>query len=157
MEILNYTTTIDVRKTVGEIQSMLAKAGAKSIILDYDNGRIEGIRFLIATNVGDRGFTLPADASKVRDVLVRQCRAGKVAPRFTSPEQAERVAWRIMRDWLAAQLAMIETQMVTFPQIMLPYMIVEGGISLFEVMTQNRLALPAPCGKDRRWIQEVEP
>lgn len=36
MPILNYTTKIAAAKTVGEIQAILARAGAQSISIDYD-------------------------------------------------------------------------------------------------------------------------
>lgn len=36
MSILNYTTKVDVYKTIGEIQSVLVKHGARKIMQDYD-------------------------------------------------------------------------------------------------------------------------
>lgn len=39
MAIKNYTTTIDVYKSLGEIQGALASHGARKIMVDYDGGR----------------------------------------------------------------------------------------------------------------------
>ena len=36
MALLNYSTTISVDKTLGEIQGLLARHGARSIYTDYD-------------------------------------------------------------------------------------------------------------------------
>ena len=36
MAIKNYTTTIDVYKSLGEIQGALASHGARKIMVDYD-------------------------------------------------------------------------------------------------------------------------
>jgi len=36
-------------------------------------------------------------------------------------DQSRRVGWRIIRQWLEAQLAIVETQMVTIEQVFLPY------------------------------------
>ena len=60
--------------------------------------------------------------------------------------QAARVAWRILRDWLEAQLAIVQSRSVTFEQVMLPYMLVEsdeGMKTVFEAF-RAQAALPAP-------------
>lgn len=46
MPLLNYTTKVSTDKTVGEIQKMLAKAGAKAILSEYDNdGEVSAVSF----------------------------------------------------------------------------------------------------------------
>lgn len=50
MPILNYTTEVESAKTVGEIQSILAKHGAKVVIAEYDDGgEINGLSFVCVT------------------------------------------------------------------------------------------------------------
>lgn len=148
MPILNYTTEIAAGKTVGEIQALLVKAGARSILADYDEeGLPVRISFLIKTQWGERGFALPANSEAVFAVLVRQANSGKVAKRYATQEQAARVGWRIVKDWTEAQLALIETEMVTLSQVMLPYMVVEKDKTLYELMAQNNLMLPSPKGE----------
>src|SRR5438552_18436509 len=44
--------------------------------------------------------------------------------------QAVRVEWRIVKDWVEAQLALIETRMVTAQQVFLPYAIMRDGRTL---------------------------
>jgi hypothetical protein len=56
----------------------------------------------------------------------------KIPPRLRTPEQGQRVAWRIMKDWLEAQLAIVATEMVSFDQVMLPYMRTNDGRSVYE-------------------------
>lgn len=51
MAILNYTTTVDSFKTVSEIEHILAKHNAKSIMKNYDGESITGLSFLIDTGV----------------------------------------------------------------------------------------------------------
>lgn len=128
MPILNYTTKIDAAKTAGEVQAILAKAGAKAVAIDYsDQGRPIAISFRIATEFGDRDFMLPVRAEQVQMVLRRQ----KVASGLSTFEHAQKVAWRIVKDWTEAQLAIIQTEMVTLTQIMLPYMVTPTG-TVFE-------------------------
>lgn len=51
MDILNYTTTVDSFKTVSEIEHILVKHNAKSIMKHYDGESITGVSFLIDTGV----------------------------------------------------------------------------------------------------------
>lgn len=140
--ILNYTTTISADKTLGEIMGLLAQAGARSLQVDYDQGSPVGVQFLIATKFGDRGFRLPANVDGVWKALLRQHDRGLVQRRFTTKDQAARVAWRIVKDWMEAQLAIIEAGMVDLEEVMLPYMLHESGQTLYRLMESKRLALP---------------
>lgn len=140
MPLLNYTTSVPVARTIGQVQALLVEAGARSISTSYDDvGRPIGVSFAIELPVGLQSFVLPVSAKKVEAVLGRQ----KVAPRYSTPEHAERVAWRILKDWVEAQLAIIRTEMVTFDQVMLPYMTTDDGRTVYEVIRDNQLALPA--------------
>ena len=116
MAIKNYTTTIDVYKSLGEIQGALASHGARKIMVDYDEaGRPVGITFGIETPVGKRGFLLPANVDGVRAVFAKQ----KIREQ---DGQAERTAWRNVRDWIMAQMAIIESGQVEMEEVFLPYL-----------------------------------
>jgi hypothetical protein len=48
MSLLNYTTSIDVTKTMGQVHGILVKAGARKIVVDYDEqGNPTGLNFII--------------------------------------------------------------------------------------------------------------
>ena len=135
MPLLNYTTKVDVYTTLGAIQGQLVKHGAKKIMQDYDDdGRITALAFMVDTPTGPRGIRLPANVEAVHAVLTRQ----KVK---CDREQAERVAWRIVKDWVEAQMAILESEMVQMDEIFLPYMIGSTGKTLFEAYRSNQLAL----------------
>ena len=135
MPLLNYTTKVDVYTTVGAIQGCLVKHGAKKIMQDYDDeNRLTSLSFMINTPVGPRGIRLPANVDAVHKVLTRQ----KVK---CDREQAERVAWRILKDWVEAQMAILESEMVQMDEIFLPYMVSGTGQTLFEVYRNNHLML----------------
>jgi hypothetical protein len=140
MPLLNYTTEVPALRTIGSVQALLVEAGARSIQTDYDAvGTPIGLAFMVETMNGPRGFKLPVQAFRVLQVLKRD---KKVAPRYKTPEQAERVAWRIVKDWLEAQLAIIQTEMVTLDQVMLPYMTSGDGRTVYELYVDQTLALP---------------
>jgi len=135
MPLLNYTTKVDVYTTLGEIQRQLVGHGAKKIVQDYDDvGRIAALLFLIDTPFGPRGVRLSANVDAVAAVLQRQ----KVK---CDRAQAERVAWRIVKDWVEAQLAILESEMVHLDEIFLPYMVNNNGQTVFEIYRNNQLML----------------
>lgn len=82
MPILNYTTQIAADKTVGEIQRLLAKAGAKQIMNNYDNnGYIVAMAFSIELDGQTIGFRLPTDWRPVQAVLQHQRVSAKLKHR----------------------------------------------------------------------------
>src|SRR5215831_1280256 len=105
MPLLNYTTTVAVDKTLGELQALLRKQGARSIVVDYDErGSPVALAFAVATPRGDEAYRLPANLDGVFRTLTAQHDRGEVRPRFVTREQAARVGWRIVKDWVEAQL-----------------------------------------------------
>jgi len=141
MPILNYTTTIAAEKSIGEIQKMLVARGAETIVVQYVNGRPGALFFIIPTSYGKVPFRLPANIEAITRVMERQ-RVRKQVPL----DMAERVAWRIIKDWCKAQMAILETEMVDLEQIFLPYMVSQNK-TLYEVMKEHRLQLPS--GEER--------
>jgi hypothetical protein len=139
--LLNYTTEVPVNRTIAQVHALLVEAGARSIATHYNEvGGPIGIGFMVQTFSGMRSFNLPVNSDRVLDVLQRD---RKVQPRFKTQQQAERVAWRIVKDWLEAQLAIIRTEMVTLDQVMLPYMQGDDGRTVYDLYLNSQLALPA--------------
>lgn len=145
---MNYTTKIDVHKTVAEVQRLLAGHGADRVGIDYTDGSPSGVSFSLITAHGARLFTLPVNVDAMRALLMDKDRAGELRSgskiERVSRAQAERVAWRVIKDWLAAQLALVETEMVQLDEVMLPYLHVEAGRTLYEQYREHeQLAIEA--------------
>ena len=139
--IANYTTEVKAKRSIQEIEDMLVAHGAKHILMDYDDQKEPiGLAFIVATSYGgDVAFRIPANIDRVKAVLIKQ----RVRKREVSQELASRVAWRILKDWVRAQMAILETEMVTIDQVFLPYMQAgEEGKTLYEVMRDHHLQLP---------------
>jgi hypothetical protein len=140
MGLLNYSTSIGVYKTLSEIQQILVEHGARKILCDYnDNGQIMSLSFVILTPNGEKGIRLPANVAAIFEVLKQQRKSGKIK---TNPDydQAQRVAWRIIKDWIDAQMAILESQMVKIEEIFLPYMINNKGETFFQAYEQQQLS-----------------
>lgn len=135
MPIKNYTTKVDVYQSLGEIQGALAKNGARKIMIDYDEkGNPVGVTFGINTPQGSLGFLLPANIEGVLKVFAKQ----KVK---ADREQAERTAWRNIRDWVLAQMAFVEAGNVEVDEVFLPYLTDGKGRTLYQVYQSGQLLL----------------
>lgn len=143
MALLNYSTTVPAERTAAEIIRILAKAGATQILTDYVDGRPTGVAFALATPAGVRQYRLPVDPSPVFKVIDRY--DSGVPPRYRNLAQAERIAWRITKDWIEAQLAIIATQMVSADEVFLPYMLV-NGTTVYDLYLTQQLTLGAGDG-----------
>lgn len=144
MPLLNYTTSIEPEKTIAELRKCLVAHGAKGIMEEYADGQVSAISFVVPTQFGDRSFLLPARIEAVHKTLHEQYHKRKVERRYTTREQAARVGWRILKDWVEAQMAVIESGMTSLEEVFLPYMVEASGRTLFEFMREQRLALPSP-------------
>ncbi|MBX4215577.1 hypothetical protein KW797_01365 [Candidatus Parcubacteria bacterium] len=142
MPILNYTTGIEAEKSIAEIQKILSTHGATSILADYENGNVTALSFRINVNGNLIAFKLPSDWRPVLEVLKLQKQKNNSRIKATE-DQARRVAWRIIKDWVEAQMAIVELQMVHLDQVFLPYAIVKNGQTLYEFAKQSNL-LSAP-------------
>lgn len=139
MSLKNYTTTINANKTIGEIQELLSKHGATAIMTEYENGEVSALSFKIKTIKGEAGIKLPANIDRVLQVLKNQ--KSKNSQIKDNKEQATKVAWRIIKDWVDAQMAILETEMVEMEEIFLPYMLDKDGQTLYQVFKNDQLLL----------------
>ncbi|WP_251205863.1 hypothetical protein [Acetatifactor aquisgranensis] len=141
MAILNYTTTVDSFKTVSEIEYILMKHNAKSIMKNYDGGTITGLSFLIDTGLQQVPVRLPVKVDECLRVLKKEKRENPRKQIKDTMDQAERVAWRILKDWVEAQMALLDIEMVKFEEIFLPYIETGNGRTIYEQLEEQRFLL----------------
>ena len=55
--------------------------------------------------------------------------------------QAERTAWRNIRDWVLAQMALVESCDAEMDEVFLPYLTDGRGNTLYEVYARGQLML----------------
>lgn len=141
MAILNYTTTVDSFKTVSEIEYILMKHNAKSIMKNYDGESITGLSFLIDTGMQQIPVRIPVRMDECLKVLKKEKAENPRKQIKDTREQAERVAWRILKDWVEVQMALLDMEMVKFEEIFLPYIEVKGGKTVFERLEEKQFLL----------------
>jgi hypothetical protein len=133
-KIRNYTTEISASRTIAEIEQILATAGANKILKDFrGDGRVEAISFMYQ----NRGYKLPANTEKVLEIISK---GHSRTSNQILEEQAERVAWRVIKDWLDAQISLIRIGQAEVAEVFLPYMW-NGKRTLFEILKESNYQL----------------
>lgn len=136
--IKNYTTKVPAAQSIKEIQDALVKYGAAGVLYEYEQGtgRIAALKFLLPIQGKKVGFALPVEWRKFQQVLKNQnvSRAG-------DDDYCYRVAWRCIRDWVLAQLALYETQIVELPQVFLPFAVGRDNKTLYDQVTEGKFLL----------------
>jgi hypothetical protein len=144
--IANRLTTVSADKSIGEIQKLLLGFRASKMMIDYQDGAPSSIAFQIDRNGYQISFRLPSNWQAMLEALKRD----KVPQRYRTKEHAQRVAWRVLRDWMRAQLTLIEAGVAKVEEVMLPWAITGDGQTVAQRMltSQGLIGLPAPKGGD---------
>lgn len=137
MPLKDYTTKIDPDRTCGEISRLLSQHGAIAVMTEYDDEShlVTALSFKMRVGESVRMFHLPADWRPVQEVLIEQKK--KNSRIDVSQEQAVRTAWRIVKDWVDAQMAFIESHQARTEQAFLPYMVVAKDTTLSDMVLKN--------------------
>ena len=138
MPILNYTTSVPAMRTIGQVQGKLAEHGAKAVMMNYEQGRVSSLAFQVDGPAGPLSIKLPVDLKATLRVMERD----GLQQRYLTEDHAYRVSWRIVKDWLEAQMALLDTEMVKLEQIFLPYIITRDGNTVYEIMAGLNFQLP---------------
>lgn len=122
MKLRNYTTSISVDKTYAEIAGILAEMGAQAVMCEYNGSKVlSAIAFRVDTAFGLMDYRLPAKIDKIHKEIQKSKYSGLRRNRRTE-EQAAKIAWRIIKDWIDAQMSLIMADQVEIEQVFLPYM-----------------------------------
>jgi hypothetical protein len=143
--LLNYTTQVPVDRTVAEITRILVGQGASAVQTEYAACLATAVAFTLGSPRGADTYRIPARADRVLVLLERQKEAGMIAPRFATKDQAARVAWRIVKDWLEAQFAIVAANMADYDEVLLPYQL-RNGRTFYDWYVDARPSLPGPGG-----------
>lgn len=131
----NYASKAKLPNIFNAIEKTLATHGAKQVTRDYDNtGKLKSISFVIVTRKGDLGIRLPARFDKVEQLFKEQ------GVRYKE-DQPYRTAWATIRDWVDAQMALIDWEMVKPEEVFLPYAVDRSGRTYFEVIESRGFQL----------------
>lgn len=139
------TTEISAERTIAEIERSLIAHGAAAVLKDCEAGVIIAVSFKIKTPAGDMPFRLPCRWQAIETLLSKRAHKRYPSNREGAArrEKAKRVAWRQILRWVEAQMALVETSMVTVEEVFFPYLQDPSGRTLYEHHQEQRL-LQAP-------------
>ncbi len=137
MPILNYTTTVSAEKTVGEIYTILAKSGAKEISYEQDGERVVAVKFQIDLDGEPLWFRMEPNPTGVLSAMERD----RVERRFRNLDHARRVGWRIIKNAIDSQMAIVLSKQGDVTQVFLPYAIDNEGRGSYGVFRESRQKL----------------
>jgi hypothetical protein len=111
---------------------------------------LKDIFFKVAVKDKELSFRLPAKPAKVYQAMWGN-RQRWESQRYGDKwkQQAERIAWRICKTWLEAQLTLISLEQARVEEILLPYLVMPNNKTLFETMEERGFLLPSGTPQDR--------
>ena len=139
MPLLNYTTKIPGRADCRRDHVRPRQEGRHGHPHPlWPRRHTTGLKWRMETANGPMGFSLPVNTDAVFEILTRD-RVMKTNP-GARMQQANRTAWRIIKEWILAQMALIETEMVTVEEVFLPYMLT-GKQTLYQALSNGDLKM----------------
>ena len=151
MPLKNYTSKQPASRSIEYIERKLVQQGATQILKTYGpDGRLSAICFSMMIGGVEMSFKVPAKVQACEEVLYANLSPrAKPETKAKIPKQAERTAWKIVQDWVEAQMAMIELAQVDIMEVFMPYLY-DGstGQTFFEKMKVSKYkALPGGFSK----------
>jgi len=141
VKLKNTYSEAPIQHIFAAIDETLGSHGATRISKDFQGGRATALVFSVMIGTRLHSFRLPARMENVEKLLY----PGREELTQAMRNQAYRTAWANVRDWVAAQMALVQTGMAAMEEIFLPYMLDEqSGQTFFEVWREHQRLLPSP-------------
>lgn len=135
-------------RTISQIEAVLIQYGATAVLKEYQAGSIEAVSFKIKIGDKEVPFRLPCRWQAIAEIFIKR-KAGKwnyTVSEYTKQvmrEKARRVAWRQILRWVEAQMALVDTSMVTVHEVFFQYISTSKG-TVYEVLRDHQILLEGP-------------
>ena len=140
MSLYMSSTQISPEATIGEIQKILSKHGVTAMMTEYEGPQVSSVSFTLLLEGKKMSFRMPCNWRAVEQIFNSDQRSRanvRLKKNETMADQAIRTAWRIILRWVEAQMALVEVNMATVPQVFLPYTIMKDGRTLTDTVAQD--------------------
>lgn len=141
MNIKNYTSEVPASRSINDIENVLIKMGASRIAKEYKDGKIVAISFSISSPLGEGivPFLLPAKVDALAKLFEDSYKSTPTkAQAERCYDQAERTAWKNVKEWVELQATMIKLQQVEFMEVFMPYIYnLSKGQTLYQIAKEN--------------------
>lgn len=137
--IKNYSTSIDVDKTIAEIEKLLVRHGIKQVFKEYDEHGIAFLSFGIEYKNQIIPIRIPAKVEKIKEKLSKQVDMGRIGNKYNTIEQARRIGWRLILDWIDSQMTMVELEQKEMIEIFLADIVdLKTKETLFQKLSEGK-------------------
>jgi hypothetical protein len=139
MNIKNYTSEVPAERSILDLENELIKMGATAIAKEYDKGKVLSINFAIIKNGIKVPYKLPSRTEAIRKLFLANLKAIPTSKQKENAiKQAERTAWKNLKEWVQLQHTMIILEQVEFMEVFMPYMLnMSEGKTFFELAKSN--------------------
>jgi hypothetical protein len=139
MNLKNYTTEVPASRSIEYIEKLLVGFGSTNIMKEYGpTGRVAAISFIVEMDGMKLPFRLPAKVQECYMWLKKQKPNSKTKDQ-TFLEQAERVVWKQIYEWVHINLSMIELNQAEKLEMFFPYLNdIQKGQTYYEQLKQNK-------------------
>lgn len=144
MNIKNYTSEVEVSKSMAKIDDMLVEIGASNISKKYVDKICTGITFLYTDIKHEQtlAFHLKAQVNEVFETLWKDVTKPRPDTRNKIMQQANRTAWKILSDWTEIQCTMILLGRATPLQMFLPFLYdVDNDETFYDKVISGKMPL----------------
>jgi hypothetical protein len=123
MNIKNYTSAIEVSRSMARIEELLVEIGATNVNKQYAEKICTGITFLLfdAQLQQTLAFHLKAQVAECFTILWKDVKRPQVNTKAALQQQANKTAWKILSDWTEIQCSMILLGQAKSLQMFLPF------------------------------------
>jgi hypothetical protein len=139
MNIRNYTSSVPAERSISQIERIIIEMGARNLMKEYDgSGKVDSISFSIKQGEGIVPFKLPAKCGAIKKLLLQGYRRPSKIQEHSAALQAERTAWKNLKEWVELQAVMIKLEQVEFMEVFMPYVYsLQKGKTFYELMKEN--------------------
>ncbi len=138
INIKNYTSIVSKEKSIANIEKLLVQAGANHISKIYENNEIKGLFFQLIIDNNPFTFRLPSQSENIYIMLKNNIKKPRKNTFKNINEQSERIAWKILKEWIHIQLSFIKLKQIEPLQAFLSYLYdFNKQLTFYDTLKQN--------------------
>lgn len=117
----SFTYGNSVEDPVIDIENKLVSVGAKHITKEYTDKVLTSVFFSMDVKNKTIPFKIPVDPKKIEERQLAQIRKPSAKDIAKCKEDAERLAWSLVSEWLSFQFSLVSFGQVDLLQVFLPF------------------------------------
>ncbi len=146
MNLKNYTTEVPASRSIDNIIKLLVEFGARNIMQEYnDQQKCISVSFILEMQGMKLPFKMPA---KVKNCFVWLKKKKPNSKDALLLQQAERIAWKQMHEWVYLQLCAIELDQLESLEAFFPYLFdIKDNKTYYERLKAGKFVALLPSSK----------